>query len=38
LIEKAFEEGRAKLGQHRVPLHSLVVISDMSDGQITFAV
>jgi xanthine phosphoribosyltransferase len=37
LIEKAFEAGRAKLGLHGVPLHSLVVISDMSDGQITFA-
>jgi xanthine phosphoribosyltransferase len=37
LIEKAFEEGRSRLGLHRVPLHSLVDISDMSDGQITFA-
>jgi xanthine phosphoribosyltransferase len=37
LIEKAFEEGRKKLGVLGVPLHSLVVISDMSDGQIAFA-
>lgn len=37
LIEKAFEEGRAKLRLHGVPIHSLVVISDMSDGRITFA-
>lgn len=37
LIEKAFEGGRAELEPLGVPLHALVVISDMSNGQITFA-
>jgi xanthine phosphoribosyltransferase len=37
LIEKAFEGGRADLEALGVPLHALAVISDMSDGQITFA-
>jgi xanthine phosphoribosyltransferase len=37
LIEKAFEGGRAFLEPLGVPVHSLVVISAMSDGHITFA-
>jgi xanthine phosphoribosyltransferase len=37
LIEKAFEGGRAELEVLGVPLHALAVISDMSNGQITFA-
>jgi xanthine phosphoribosyltransferase len=36
LIEKRFEGGRAGLEPLGVPLHALVTIADMSDGQITF--
>jgi xanthine phosphoribosyltransferase len=36
LIEKSFEGGRADLERLGVPLHALVVISDMSDGKIIF--
>lgn len=36
LIEKAFEGGRAELEALNVPLHALAVITDMSDGRITF--
>ena len=37
VIEKAFEGGRAKLEYLGVPIESLVVITDMSDGKIVFA-
>jgi len=37
LIEKRFEGGRALLDRLGVPIESLVVISDMSDGRIVFA-
>jgi len=37
LIEKAFEGGRAELELLSVPLHALVVITEMSSGQISFA-
>lgn len=37
LIEKSFEGGRRELEALGVPLHSLVVIKDMSDGRIMFA-
>jgi xanthine phosphoribosyltransferase len=37
LIEKRFEGGRALLEGLGVPIESLVVISDMSDGRIVFA-
>jgi xanthine phosphoribosyltransferase len=38
VIEKTFEGGRAFLqSQFNVPIESLVVISDMSDGRIVFA-
>jgi xanthine phosphoribosyltransferase len=37
LIEKAFEGGRAELESLGVPLHALAVITEMSNGQITFA-
>jgi len=37
LIEKTFEGGRTELKHLGVPLHALVVIEDMSDGQIRFA-
>ena len=37
LIEKLFEGGRTELELLGVPLHSLVTITDMSDGRITFA-
>jgi xanthine phosphoribosyltransferase len=37
LIEKSFEGGRADLEPLGVPLHALVVIANMSDGNITFA-
>jgi xanthine phosphoribosyltransferase len=37
LIEKAFEGGRAELEPLGVPLQALAVITEMSDGQITFA-
>ncbi len=37
LIEKAFEGGRTELETLGVPLHALAVITDMSNGQITFA-
>jgi xanthine phosphoribosyltransferase len=37
LIEKAFEGGRAELEPLGIPLHALAVITDMSDGRITFA-
>jgi xanthine phosphoribosyltransferase len=37
LVEKAFEGGRAELELLGVPLHALAVITDMSDGRITFA-
>jgi xanthine phosphoribosyltransferase len=36
LIEKAFEGGRAHLESFGVPLHALVTISSMADGQILF--
>ncbi|MGQ9598354.1 MAG: xanthine phosphoribosyltransferase [Anaerolineae bacterium] len=37
LIEKAFEGGRKELEPLGVPLHALVIITDMSNGQFTFA-
>lgn len=37
LIEKAFENGRQELEPLGVPIHALVAITDMSDGQIVFA-
>jgi xanthine phosphoribosyltransferase len=37
LIEKAFEGGRTELEPLGVPLHALAVITEMSDGLITFA-
>ncbi len=37
LIEKRFEGGRALLEGLGVPIESLVVITDMSDGRIVFA-
>ncbi len=37
LIEKSFEGGRAALEPLGVPLHSLVVIDDMTDDQILFS-
>ena len=37
LIEKSFEGGRALLDELGVPIESLVVIADMSDGRIVFA-
>ena len=37
LIEKSFEGGRAALAGLGVPIESLAIISDMSDGQINFA-
>jgi len=37
LIEKSFEGGRAVLASLGVPVESLAVISDMSDGKIVFA-
>jgi xanthine phosphoribosyltransferase len=36
LIEKTFEGGRNKLAYLGVPVHSLVAISSMDDGQIIF--
>lgn len=37
LIEKAFEGGRKELEPLGVPLHALVIITDMSNHQFTFA-
>jgi xanthine phosphoribosyltransferase len=37
LIEKRFEGGRGLLERLGIPIESLVVISDMSDGRIVFA-
>ena len=37
LIEKSFEGGRAALSGLGVPIESLAIIADMSDGQIIFA-
>jgi hypothetical protein len=37
VIEKAFEGGRAGLERLGVPIESLVIITDMSDGKIVFA-
>lgn len=37
VIEKAFEGGRAELAYLNVPIHSLVVISAMTDNRIEFA-
>ncbi|MFP3854880.1 MAG: xanthine phosphoribosyltransferase [Anaerolineales bacterium] len=37
LIEKSFEGGRDLLNSLDVPIESLAVVSDMSDGQILFA-
>ena len=37
LIEKAFEGGRRELGSLGIPLEALAVITEMTDGQITFA-
>jgi len=37
VIEKSFEGGRAALLSLQVPIESLAIISDMSDGQIVFA-
>ena len=37
VIEKAFEGGRRRLSHLDVPIESLVVITDMSDGRITIA-
>jgi xanthine phosphoribosyltransferase len=37
LVEKVFEGGRADLEPLGVPLHALVTVADMSEGQIVFA-
>ncbi len=37
VIEKTFEGGRAALEKLDVPIEALAVITDMSDGRITFA-
>ncbi|MBN2499963.1 MAG: xanthine phosphoribosyltransferase [Anaerolineales bacterium] len=37
LVEKTFEGGREALQAYGVPVHSLVAITSMDDGQITFA-
>jgi xanthine phosphoribosyltransferase len=37
LVEKTFEGGRERLKSLNVPIESLAIISDMSDGQIHFA-
>jgi xanthine phosphoribosyltransferase len=37
LIEKSFEGGRAALAGLGVPIESLAIIADMTDGQIIFA-
>ena len=37
VIEKSFEGGRAALLALHVPIESLAIISDMSDGKIVFA-
>ena len=37
VIEKTFEGGRAMLASLDVPIESLAIITDMSDGHITFA-
>jgi len=37
LIEKTFEGGRSELEELGVPLRALVAVTDMSDGQFTFA-
>lgn len=37
VIEKSFEGGRALLSSLGVPIESLVVITEMQDGRITFA-
>lgn len=37
VIEKSFEGGRAALEDLGVPIESLVIITDMSDGRIVFA-
>jgi xanthine phosphoribosyltransferase len=36
LIEKEFEGGRARLADLGVPIETLSVITDMSDGRIVF--
>jgi xanthine phosphoribosyltransferase len=37
VIEKTFEGGRGLLAPLNVPIESLAVISDMSEGRIVFA-
>ncbi len=37
VIEKAFEQGRAKLAPLGVPIESLAIITDMANGKITLA-
>lgn len=37
LIEKSFENGREALSKYEVPIHSLVSITSMDDGKITFS-
>jgi len=37
LVEKSFEGGRDLLAESNVPIHSLVAITSMDDGQILFA-
>ena len=37
LIEKSFEGGREELEALGIPLHALVTVTDMSDGQIVLA-
>jgi xanthine phosphoribosyltransferase len=37
LIEKSFEGGRRQLEPLGIPLRALVTITDMSDGEFTFA-
>jgi xanthine phosphoribosyltransferase len=37
VIEKTFEGGRAVLEHHGIPIHALVCITSMENGQITFA-
>jgi len=36
LIEKSFEKGRNLLSYLNIPIHSLVTITSMDDGKISF--
>jgi xanthine phosphoribosyltransferase len=37
LVEKLFEGGRQKLSVLKIPIESLVIITNMDDGKIEFA-